>query len=153
MRKAMTTLTTAIAIGLLAGSAVGVAAQEEPVEVTGQVTFSSPSSVEMWATNDPRLTGTGTWDPAEGYPRDPAPSFWVNGRFLETDEGTWRQLPVPSAVIAGAETDPYFDMVLVGEGGYEGLVFIAQATWNPASCPPGCDGLDVHGYIVDTAAP
>ena len=40
MRKATTTLTTAIAIGLLAGSAVGVAAQTEsdiipPVEVTG----------------------------------------------------------------------------------------------------------------------
>ena len=151
MRGIKSGLGTILAIGLLAGSTVGVAAQEEPVEVTGEVTFSGPSgSIETWETNDPRLSGTGTWAPTEGFPRDGAPSYWMNGRFLETDEGSWRQLPVPSAVIAGAETDHYFDMILIGEGGYEGLVFIAQATWVPASCPPGCDGFDVRGYIVDT---
>ena len=150
MKGLKPTLVTAVAIGLLAGSTVGVVAQEEPVEVTGEVTFPD-SSTEIWETNDPRLTGTGRWAPTEGFPLDQAPSYWVNGRFLETDEGTWRQLPVPSAVIAGAETDPYFDMVLIGEGGYEGLVFIAQAAWVPASCPPGCDGFEVHGYIVEAA--
>ena len=70
MRKTRTTLITAIAIGLLAGSAVSVAAQEEPVEVTGQVRFSGSSgSSETWTTNDPRLSGTGRWDPTEGTPR------------------------------------------------------------------------------------
>ena len=153
MRKTRTTLTIAIGIGLLVGSTVGVAAQEEAVEVTGEVRFSgSMGSIETWATNDPRLTGTGTWDPTEGFPMDRTPSYFLNGRFLETDEGTWRQLPVPTVNIPGQqgsmperEGDPVWDMVLVGEGGYEGLVFIAQATWVD-------DGFDVHGYIADAAA-
>ena len=158
MRKARTYLITAIAIGLLAGSTVGVAAQEGPVEVTGQVTFPDHNT-ETWATDDPRLTGNATWAPTEGFPRDRAPSFFLNSRFLETDEGTWRMLPVPTVILPDQEppegcvlavhclgglTD--WDMVLVGEGGYEGLAFIARATWTQS-------GFDVHGYIVESAVP
>ena len=51
----------------------GATTDTEPaqtVEVTGTVRFSgSMGSIETWATNDPRLTGTGTWDPTEGLPR------------------------------------------------------------------------------------
>ena len=115
-------------------------------------TFSG--STETWTTDDPRLTGTGTWDPSEGNPREPFPDYFLNGRFLETDEGTWRQLPVPTVNIArslGAkpeywEDDPLWDMVLIGEDGYEGLVFIAQATWTDP-------GFDVHGFIYDATSP
>jgi hypothetical protein len=125
MSQTKSALITAIAICLLAGSTVAVAAQEEPVEVSGEVTFSG--SVETWTTDDPRLTGEGTWDPVDGSPMEPAPDYFLNARSLTTDEGVWRQLPVPQVTIEGKADDPTWDMVLIGEGGYEGLVFIAQA--------------------------
>ena len=146
MRKTRTPLIIAIAIGLLVGSTVGVAAQEEPVEVTGRMDWSGPGgSIETWATSDARLTGTGSWDPTEGRPPFSL-GYFLNGRFLETEDGTWRQLPVPTVSFPGQEDIDVSDLVLVGEGGYEGLVFIAQATWRAS-------GFDVHGYIIDTAAP
>ena len=89
---------------------------------------------------------------------DRAPSYFLNGRFLETDGGTWRMLPVPTVILPDQEppagcvlavhclgglTD--WDLVLVGEGGYEGLAFVARATWT-------ANGFDVHGYIIDTPA-
>ena len=58
-------------------------------------------SVEQWKTTDPRLTGDGTWDPAEGNTREPMPDYFLNGRYLETDEGLWRQLPIPTVNIEG----------------------------------------------------
>ncbi len=148
MNSPKTALISAIALGLLAGSTIGAAAQEEPVEVFGQVTLDG--SVERWATDDPRLSGDGTWDPAEGNTREPMPDYFLNGRYLETDEGLWRQLPIPTVNIEGfgnpreREDDRHFDMVLIGEGGYEGLVFIAQATWTEP-------GFAVRGYIVKAA--
>jgi hypothetical protein len=50
-----------------------------------------------------------------------------------------------ASAAAGEDIDA-FDLVLVGEGGYEGLAFIARATWRE-------NGFDVHGYIVETGAP
>ena len=146
MRAIKTITISALAMGLLAGSAAGVAAQEEPVEVTGQVVFSpgGPGSIETWETTDPRLTGEGRWAPSEGSPSERAPDYFLNSRTLSTDDGSWRQLPVPWANIVGMEEDPYFDLVFIGEGGYEGLVFIAQATWTDS-------GFDVRGYLVDGA--
>jgi hypothetical protein len=139
------------------GSVPGAATDAEAartVEVTGQVRFSGIyESVETWVTNDPRLTGTGKWVPTEGHRMERAPDYFLSSRFLETDEGTWRQLPVPRVNIFGAEEDPYFDMVLIGEGGYDGLVFFAQATWLDPSCSSACEGFDVHGYIADAPAP
>jgi hypothetical protein len=158
MRKTRTALITAIAIGLLAGSAIGVAAQEEPVEVTGQMRFAG-GGVERWTTDDARLTGDARWDPAEGSYRDPAPSYFLNGWFLETDEGSWRPLPIPVVILPDQEppegcdvtvhclgglTD--FDLVLIGEGGHEGLTYIARATWT-------VNGFDVHGFIVEGDVP
>ena len=148
MTRTRTTLIIAIAVGLLAGATIGVTAQQEPTEVTGSVTLAG--SVERWETDDPRLSGDGAWDPAEGNTREPMPDYFLNGRYLETDEGTWRQLPIPTVNIEGfanpreREDDPHFDMVMVGEGGYDGLVFIAQATWTEP-------GFDVRGYIVEAA--
>jgi len=157
MRKTRTTLITVIAIGLLAGSAIGVAAQEEPVEVTGQVGISGSSST--WTTNEPRLTGVDTWAPTEGVPSDRAPSYFLNGRFLETDGGTWRMLPLPTVILPDQEPPEGcvrhvhclggladWDLVLVGEEGYEGLAFVARATWT-------ANGFDVHGYIIEGEVP
>jgi hypothetical protein len=149
------------------GSVPGAATDAEPaqtVEVTGQVRFSgSGGSIETWTTDDPRLTGTGKWAPTEGSALQRPPSYFLNGRFLETDDGTWRQLPVPTVNIPGyeggmtrREGNRVWDMVLVGEGAYEGLVFIAQATWvNRGSDDRDFDvrGFDVRGYIADAARP
>ena len=144
MKGLRTTMITAMALGLVAGSTSSVAAQEQPVEISGQVTFSG--SVETWATDDARLTGLGTWDPTEGSPLEPAPAYFLNGRSLTTDEGTWRQLPVPTVNIPHKADQPAFDMVLIGEDEYEGLVFVAQATWTGV-CPGACEGFEVRGYI------
>jgi hypothetical protein len=157
VRAIRTTTISILAIGLLAGSAVGVAAQEEPVEVTGEVRF--VGGVEKWTTDDARLTGDAKWDPAEGRPNDPPPSYFLNGWLLETDEGSWRPLPIPVVILPDQErpegcdvaihcrgglTD--FDLVLIGEGGHKGLTYIARATWT-------VNGFDVHGYIVEGELP
>jgi hypothetical protein len=128
-----------------------------PVEVIGQMRF--VGGVEKWTTDDPRLTGHATWDPAEGFPNDPPPSYFLNGFFLETDEGSWRPLPMPIVILPDQEppegcTVPIhclggltdFDLVLVGEGGHKGLTFIARATWT-------VNGFDVHGFIIEGEAP
>ena len=67
---------------------------------------------------------------------------------VRTDDGTWRQLRVPTVNLPDKTDDPHFDIVLIGEGGYDGLIFIAQATWIGV-CPQACSGFEVHGYIID----
>ena len=77
--------------------------------------------------------------------------YFLNGRSLETDEGRWQQLRVPTVNLPDKIDDPHFDIVLIGEGGYDGLVFIAQATFDDV-CPQACTGFEVRGYIVETEA-
>jgi hypothetical protein len=145
------------------GSVPGAATDTEPaqtVEVTGEVFFSSgDGSLETWVADDARLTGSGRKDSTEGFQMERPPTYFLDGRFLETDDGTWRQLPVPTINIPGYEGiltsrkgNPVWDMVLVGEGGYEGLVFIAQAEWADRGLAEH-SGFDVHGYIADAEAP
>jgi len=146
------------------GSVPGAATDAEPilpVEVIGQMRLFE-GGVERWTTDDARLTGDARWDPAEGSYRDPAPSYFLNGWLLETDEGSWRPLPIPVVILPDQErpegcsvpvhclgglTD--FDLVLIGEGGYEGLTFIARATWTVN----GERGFDVHGFIIEGEVP
>lgn len=119
MNKFRTHMIAAIAIGLLAGSAVGVAAQAEeaadpmaPAWVTGTLalgsscsgpTASTPQadveperehhrcSNQTWTTSDPRLTGTSTstWD-ADVYVLDEAIVSVVAGTYeLRNESGGW----------------------------------------------------------------
>jgi hypothetical protein len=71
VRKARTTLTTVIAIGLLAGSAVGVAAQDEAtaVEFTGAIGFGPGNKPIVEPFTDPRLAGQfRVWTNRDAYP-------------------------------------------------------------------------------------
>lgn len=146
MRTIRTASIATTAIGLLLSVAVGATAQSDPVEVTGQMEWSGPSGViETWTTSDERLDGEGRWSPSEGHPSQ-AFDYFLNGRTLENEGGVWRQLPMPTVNFPGQSEIGVTDLVLVGEGGYDGLVFVGQGTWTE-------NGFKVHGYIVDKSAP
>ena len=145
MRRIRTTLTTAIAIGLLAGSAVGVAAQDAevaaPVEVTGtDVEGACPGGpseyaapvrhnrgfvcTHTWTMSDPRLDGTFTraWN-LDFYQDGTGLDFgYATGR-LENDGGAWSG----SGIQFWADSEEGYGPLsmetytLKGEGGYEGM--------------------------------
>lgn len=96
MSKARTVLITALAISLLAGSTIGATAQEEPVEVAGSVTLAG--SIERWDTDDPRLSGDGTWDPAEGNTREPSPTTSSTAATSRPTRASGASCPSPPSI-------------------------------------------------------
>ena len=125
------------------------------IAVTGTATMmEGPRQRESWETTDPRLNGISILEIEYLTPDNTIPGYLMFGRTLETDEGTWRQLPVPTARLplegpdGTREWTRVFDMVLIGEGEYEGLAFLAQATWQTDA-----PALDLDGYIVDADWP
>ena len=150
MRAIRTTTISILALGLLAGSAVGVAAQDEegteastPVVVTGTVgepaefvpgTYSDDGAsmqgdqlVDIPVdASDPRLSGAldivmnGTSD---GSPDDLLAQLESHAWRLENDGGAW--VGTGTAVQAiGSDGPLWFQeaVLLEGEGGYDGLV-------------------------------
>jgi hypothetical protein len=129
-----------VAIGLLASSAIGVAAQDEvteptaPVEFTGKLTFGGCTGVEKvessgWRTrtlsadngrycrpsvteafSDPRLQGDYYVWQNHDEHAD-GPTIWATGFSIVTDEGAWRG--IPDVFLDEAASG---DQVLVGEG-------------------------------------
>lgn len=97
--------------------------------------------------SDPRFAGTytltATWDAYPGV------SLVVGTNRIETADGAWQQQadywhtwdPQPGDTA---------QLVLVGEGAYEGLIAIVDETWRP-------DGTDIairiEGFIVDGDLP
>jgi hypothetical protein len=152
--KVKNTLISAMAIGLLAGSTVGVAAQDEaadsmaPAYVTGTVAdggggsrgtttsadgftrIDGYESTNLWEASDPRLNGTafhtGNWQ------RYGAAGFQVEAgtRVLENDGGRW--VGTTTALARGdlasgeVNTDT---MVLHGEDAYDGLTAYVLMDW------------------------
>ena len=166
MRAIKTGIVATIAISLLAGAAIGVAAQEEdtaaqePVEFTakwawgGGVRSDATEFVDgvmktrggAWrpgvleSASDPRLEGAITIAAnSNQYPG--GAEVWNYAFRIENDEGAWQQMPTIN--MAGGDDD--LDVttgVLVGEGEYEGLIAVfdnlsAGQTWT------------LHGYIID----
>ena len=139
MRGIKTTTISILALGLLAGSAVGVAAQDEPsveaTEVTGQVIHGEPIVMqEPVETPDGIVVGEGwvfrqTWDTSD--PRlDGDVTYTINTRGLpdccgivsETyeltnDGGSW----LGDGRGYGIGTDRNGFVALSGREGYEGL--------------------------------
>ena len=157
--KSMTIpLTTAIAIGLLASSAVGVAAQDEtadvesmrPALVTGFLSWPEDSQVEgyeetmqdgirreHWVDtsntaemSDPRLSGALTID-ATGERFDDLGTDlgWATVR-IENDGGFWEGTSVNTSDL-DAETREVAYYELVGGGAYEGLSAVVFQTEAP----------------------
>ena len=175
MKKSGRTLIAALAVGLLAGSAVGVVAQDPvrmaPVEVTGTDVEGScpggPSTMDgpieknrgyvcqhTWSMSDPRLDGTFTraWN-LDFYRDGSGLDFgYATGR-LETADGAWQMRPGLRGGIAG-EPDPSDVVELFvfdGEDDYEGLAAVVLKVNRE-------DGVEVdparlHGYIVDADYP
>jgi len=163
-------LSAILAIGLLAGSAVGVGAQEEaaeptaPVEFTGKVAFGG-------------CTGSATIESSEGrtrtlsadngrYCRPPViepfsdprlqgdyyvwqnndvhvdgPEIYATAFSIVNDEGAWRGIP---DIILDGEAPSV--QTLVGEGAYEGLTAISRVD---------LDGSvwSWHGWIIEGDVP
>ena len=140
MRAIKTTTISILALGLLAGSTVGVAAQDEPsveaTEVTGSVTegerivlpppVETPDGILMgegvvlvqtWDTSDPRLTGDGTYTVNTRSVPDCC-SIVSEAYELTNDGGSWvgdgRAYSTESGGRSGF-------VALSGRDGYEGL--------------------------------
>ena len=175
MRAIKATTVSILAIGLLAGSAVGVTAQEEAAEL------STPAYVTWQVTGDPVLVAEATFDEDAGEMRglvqsapveasDPRLSgqyyFAINGNVqnngspdygvlesrswrMENDGGAWTGTSTyveagdgtgdgPAAMIAEAG-------ILIGEGGYEGLIAVFDSDYR--------EGNQGDGVILELLAP
>jgi hypothetical protein len=147
MRTLKSGLTTVIAIGLLAGSAVGVAAQPEgeAAYVTGTIAFSGsecadgggdwfecPISLDA---SDSRLSGEGSWRNASvPMQSDDELVVLVNQSLrVATDEGAWTGggllYATPTNEDAVGVDEPTW--VLSGEGAYDGLTAVLRADLGP----------------------
>jgi hypothetical protein len=147
------TLISILAIGLLAGSAVGVVAQDEatdpaaPVEFTAKWGFSPGCCSTLEPASDPRFVGdvdaTFSADEylVEGTLRVASRAFHV-----ENDEGAWRGVPLPVLFFPDA-TASGATQAFVGEGGYAGSYAVADITTIPGS------GVVLHGFIFEGEPP
>jgi hypothetical protein len=152
MRKSGIAVTVVVVGGLLAGSAVGVAAQSEGVEpmapavVTGSIVESQMVSMgrgtpeegfvriegetheHVFEASDPRLSGdvtfTGHW---QQYP--PPVEMEVEAGIYElvNPDGRWVGL---ATGIAAPDIDVPDTLVFSGEDGYEGLTAYIALDWD-----------------------
>jgi hypothetical protein len=160
------TFISILAIGLLAGSAVGVAAQDAeraaPVPVTcesrdGPCVGPMPSEVidgvrhsgsglcsQTVSFSDPRLEGEATYQYANTEHLDEngvaIVTLGTDALSIVNDNGAWRQPPTLFAFDLGSSDDARL-LVLYGEGDYEGLVAVLTST--------GCGLCTFEGFIID----
>jgi hypothetical protein len=173
MRKIETALIAAIAIGLLAGSAIGVAAQSD--EASGEVTSfegaigfgsvsgsvngvaeTSPNGVvtnrgQGWTLSsvglsDPRLEGTvsNMWNWDE-YKTGQPHTNEVGGFRIENDDGAWQMRPVVQIKYPDG-TYSGWTGIFDGEGDYAGLTAIAEVQ-------EGGSGFTLRGIVIEGEIP
>ena len=170
MRGIKSGVISLVAIGLLAGSSVGVTAQEPDTTAQGPVEFTATWSwgpdvrtdtmegeegVVMtrggaWrpgvitGATDPRLEGAVTIAAnSNQYPG--GPEVWNYALRIENDGGAWQQSPTITLDIGSDDLNTTTG-VMVGEGGYDGLVAVFDnleqgQTWT------------LHGYIIEGELP
>lgn len=159
-----------LATGLLAGSSVGVAAQEADTVAQGPVEFTAKWSWgpdvrtdTMEAGEGVLMTRGGAWRPGiltsasdprlEGAVTIAAnsnqylggPEVWNYAFRIENDGGAWQQSPTIN-LDTGLDDLNTTTGILVGEGGYEGLIAVFDnlsqgQTWT------------LHGYIIEGELP
>ena len=142
MRGIKTITISILAVGLLAGSAVGVAAQPpegEAAYVTGTVTISGGEEGDQRSlsldASDSRLSGDGSINTADlAIQSDDVFVVLVDLSLrIENDEGAWTgggllyALPGPDDVVG--QDEPTW--VLSGEGAYDGLTAVLRADLGP----------------------
>ena len=171
MKGLKPTLITTIVIGLLAGSAVGVAAQTDeasgeatPFEgvmpygsnsVTG-IAETLPNGVvtnrgQVWTLSsdglsDPRLRGTVSnmwnWDTFTTGQRY---QIEVGGFRIENDDGAWQMRPVVDILFPDG-TYSVWTGIFDGEGDYEGLTAIAEVA-------EGGNQFTLRGVVIEGEIP
>ena len=176
MKGLRITLICTLALGLLVGSAFGVAAQEEesaaaaPVEFEAQWAFghelqfesSAGSGVDevvryrdgawrprvLLAASDPRFQGTLTLATnRDDYALVDGPQIF-HGQFrVANDEGAWQQRPALSFNFPDGEAAPTV-MVFDGEDGYVGLTALVSNTPDPSA-----GTWTLRGYIFEGDMP
>ena len=165
MRGIKTTTISILAVGLLAGSAVGVAAQDEPsveaTEVTGQVIqgerIAVPQPVERpdgilvgegfvslqtWDTSDPRLNGDATYTVNTRSVPDCC-GIVSEAYELTNDGGSW----LGDGRGYGIGTDRNGFVVLTGRDGYEGLTAFVDLALGEGNA------WDLKGIIFPSEVP
>jgi hypothetical protein len=166
VRAIKTTTISILAIGLLAGSAIGVAAQDEPdigaTEVTGKVTFGEPISMpqgtetpEGIVVNEGLVVNT-TWDASDDR-LDGDATYSVNVRGLldcctieahayelTNDGGSW----VGDGRSYSSEAGRTGFVTLSGRDGYEGLSAYVVTELDDAG-----NAWDLRGIIFPSAMP
>ena len=169
MRTIRVTTISTLAVGLLAGSAVGVAAQDEasmePAEVAGRATFVvdggmvvEPAMSEtsggiqvgdgmvvlhIWDTDDPRLNGEVTRTVNFLFDSSFTNGIESSAMELTNDGGSW----VGDEMGYGTLSDGGGFSALSGRGGYEGL------TAHIVRGPNEGDGWDLKGIIFPSERP
>lgn len=175
MRAIKSGLGTIITIGLVSGSALGVAAQDEaaaPVEVSGTVYCGSP--VAYGTTESHEVTiGDATmrvvsergnsWGPNAGVMSDArlqgdytisfdSDAYYPPGMVGSVDvgAGTWRIVNDEGAWQGSYHILGGAPVVvpLIGEGGYEGLTAIVESVFDGDAC-----SWDWRGLIFEGEAP
>lgn len=167
VRTIKTTTISILALGLLAGSAVGVAAQEDETDV------STPAYVTWEVTGDAINVIDGAFDEeaaemrgltVQGVPieaSDPRMSglyyYVVNGNGqklstpdygivesrswrMENDGGAWTGTTTWVQVGSGSDGPQAMTAeagILIGEGGYEGLIAVIDSDYDPGRAPKG----------------
>jgi hypothetical protein len=165
-----TTLATVIALGLLAGSAIGTVAQdaepEEAVEFTAQWVFGNEIRSDVAEAGDgaTRYEG-GAWRPvARSEATDPrlrgalsvarnsieyddGPEIASVVFRIENDDGAWTMTPTIS--LTYPDLAPKSDVgVFVGEGDYEGYLAVTRVDTDR-----GAGTWDLRGYIIEGELP
>jgi hypothetical protein len=162
-------LVATIAIGLLASSAVRVAAQDEvaaPVEFSSRLSLvDQPAAGQTetlqdgtvrtigraWRfqfeeTSDPRFDGTMTATITEDRYADSSIELQVNAYRIENDGGAWQEVP-SYALNHSTAPGATFERFFIGEGGYEGLIAAVRNTWTTGW------GFELHGFIIEGHLP
>lgn len=159
MKGARFTVGSIVAVGLLAGSAIGVAAQEAepPTEFSGRWVYSDTIEVRdaggTWAylaeeISEPRFDGRISIVGNESVLSNGA-SVWSSAFRVENDEGAWQEVPAPLLRFDHATASTRTGL-FEGEGAYEGLVAVAELGWDVS----GADSVfDVRGIILGADDP
>ena len=155
MKGAKSTVSSIVAIGLLVGSGIGVAAQEAepPTEFSGRWVYSyaieDRGSGGTWGyeaeeMTDSRLDGRISVTGNESVLANGA-SIWNSAFRIENDEGAWQEVPAPLLRFDHAAASTRTGL-FEGEGAYEGLVAVTELGWDVS----GVDSVfEVRGIVID----
>ena len=151
MRTIRTSTISILALGLLAGSAVGVAAQDEAApnsEFTAEWGFRGGCCTVVEPASDPRFDGTvsSSWDEATYMFPDYSLRVASRALHVENDDGAWRG--VPSVVTFHPDgTQSSTTQTFIGEGEYEGSYAVVDITTTPGI------RAELRGFIFEGEPP